>query len=88
MTHKFYAGAITNSITKYIWAGVVIVFTLMNVHAQSSTIEVWVEDPLVKVFQDAKPNGEQQAHADVARGEHASLQIVVRSPKAIKEAGK
>ncbi len=64
--------------------GVVIVFTLMNVHAQSSTIEVWVEDPLVKVFQDAKPNGEQQAHADVARGEHASLQIVVRSLKAIK----
>lgn len=50
-----------------IWAGAVIVFTLTDVYAQASGIKVWAADPLVKIFRDAKPNGEQQAHTDVAR---------------------
>ena len=59
-----------NKRTRYltiIWAGAVIVFTLTDVYAQASGIKVWAADPLVKIFRDAKPNGEQQAHTDVAR---------------------
>ncbi len=42
-------------------------------------LELWAVDPLVKVFPDASPQT-GEATADVARGEHASLQVVVRSP--------
>lgn len=34
-------------------------------------------DPLVKVFPDARPDAAGEASAEVARGEHASLQFVV-----------
>jgi len=49
----------------------------------ASALEVWAVDPLVKVFRDARPSGRGDALAEVARGEHASLQIVVRSAEAI-----
>ena len=52
--------------------------------AIGAPLEVWAADPLVKVFQDAKPATDTEAHADVARGEHASLQVVVRSDAEIK----
>ena len=39
---------------------------------------------MVKVFRDAKPADSTQAIAEVARGEHATLQIVVRSDEPIK----
>ena len=44
-------------------------------------MDVWSVDPLVKVFRDATPAGDVQAVAEVARGEHASLQVVVRSAR-------
>ncbi len=45
----------------------------------NQALEVWPVDPLVKVFQDAQPDRGRCAVAEVARGEHASLQVVVRS---------
>jgi len=44
-------------------------------------MQVWSVDPLVKVFRDATPTRADKFGADVevARGEHASLQIVVRA---------
>jgi hypothetical protein len=45
--------------------------------------DTWAVDPLVKVFRDAQPEA-GPALAEVACGEHASLQIVVRSEQAIK----
>jgi len=43
------------------------------------TIETAAVDPLIKVFPDTLPSGRAKATADVARGEHASLQVIVRS---------
>ena len=45
-------------------------------------LAVWAVDPLVKVFQDAAP-AKGKAVAEVARGEHATLQIVVRSAEGV-----
>ncbi len=42
-------------------------------------VQVWPVDPLVKVFRDARPARPGEAIAEVARGEHASLQVVVRA---------
>jgi len=39
----------------------------------------WPVDCLVKVFPDDVPTGNGPARADVARGEHASLQVVMRA---------
>ena len=44
-------------------------------------LTVWSVDPLVKVFRDAEPLAAAEAISEVARGEHATWQIVVRSPK-------
>ena len=41
---------------------------------------MWPVDPLVKVFRDAKPGQPGPARDEVARGETATLQVVVRSP--------
>ncbi len=48
-------------------------------------IQVWAADPLIKIFRDAKP-GEtlEEAVAEVARGEHATLQVIARSDAAIE----
>jgi hypothetical protein len=45
-------------------------------------IQVWAVDPLVKVFRDAEPSG-GEALCEVARGECATWQIVVRSGRPI-----
>lgn len=42
-------------------------------------------DPLVKVFPESNYFAPMEAHADVARGEHASFQFVVRANADIKE---
>lgn len=47
-------------------------------------LKVWVVDPLVKVFRDSEPMETDKALAEVARGEHATLQIVVRCAKPIQ----
>jgi len=53
--------------------------------AEKAGLTVWAVDPLVKVFRDAEPDVPSQAIAEVARGEHATLQIVVRSDEPIKQ---
>jgi len=51
--------------------------------AADTAMQVWPADPLTKVFRDAVPEAPAAARADVARGEHASLQFVVRASEAI-----
>ncbi|MBN2309835.1 MAG: DUF4091 domain-containing protein [Candidatus Hydrogenedentes bacterium] len=51
--------------------------------AADAPLTVWAVDPLVNVFQDALPQRRTEALAEVAQGEHASLQVVVRSDAAI-----
>jgi len=46
-------------------------------------LKVWVVDPRVKVFWDSEPVTTGKALAEVARGEHATLQIVIRCAKPI-----
>jgi hypothetical protein len=50
---------------------------------EAGALEIWSVDPLVKVFREARLDGNGPALAEVARGEHASLQVVVRSEAAI-----
>ncbi len=47
---------------------------------QSPSLTVWAVDPLIKVFRDAVPQAGTEALAEVARGEHASLQVVALCP--------
>jgi hypothetical protein len=49
------------------------------------TIRIWAVDPLVKVFRDALPVETEEAVAEVARGEHATFQIVVRGESPIQK---
>jgi hypothetical protein len=42
-------------------------------------LTVWPVDPLVKVFRDTGPTATDEAIAEVARGEHATFQLVVRA---------
>jgi hypothetical protein len=42
-------------------------------------LQIWPVDPLVKVFRDAVPAKSGPAVAEVARGESATLQVVVRA---------
>ena len=48
-------------------------------------LQVWSVDPLIKIFQDARPARYTCATAEVARGEHASFQVVVRSDTAVAD---
>jgi len=48
-------------------------------------IEIWAVDPLVKVFRDAAPSESKEALAEVARGEHATLQVVVRADAGLED---
>lgn len=57
-----------------------------RLHAQtdhSAALTVWPVDPLIKVFRDDKPAPAQRQFAEAARGEHATIQIVVRSEQGI-----
>lgn len=63
----------------------VCVISPLAVGAEDGGLNLWAVDPLVKVFRDAKPDGEAEATADAARGEHASFQLVVRSDEPIEE---
>jgi hypothetical protein len=47
--------------------------------ANEPELPVWPVDALVKVFPDVTPMPVSVAQTEVARGEHASLQVVVRS---------
>ena len=50
---------------------------------ENNMLAIWSVDPLIKVFQDAQPEKRTRATTDVARGENASLQVVVRSEAAV-----
>lgn len=52
---------------------------------KGATLDVWAVDPLIKVFQDDKPATSAVEPIDVAGGEQAEWQIVVRSSAAISE---
>ncbi|HOW71484.1 MAG TPA: DUF4091 domain-containing protein [Phycisphaerae bacterium] len=52
--------------------------------AEPPKLEVWPVDPLVKVFRDGRPLQAGEATTEVARGEHASLQVVARCEKALQ----
>ena len=54
--------------------------------ADAPNLQIWPVDPLIKVFPDARPGPVGAATAEVARGEHASLQFVVYSEHAISGA--
>ena len=47
-------------------------------------LEIWAVDPLEKVFGDSEPSGSTTARIDVARGEVATLQFVIRSSEPIR----
>lgn len=51
--------------------------------AAAEALTVWPVDPLIKVFQDDAPGTPGEAAAEAARGEHVSLQVVVRAGQAI-----
>lgn len=59
-------------------------WTLGAVASETPAIRVWPVDPLVKVFPDDPVGAECAARAEVARGEHASLQVVVRADTPIR----
>jgi len=52
--------------------------------AKQPELQLWPVDALVKVFPDATPQNAMPVQVEVARGEHASLQVVVRSEAAIQ----
>ena len=60
---------------------------LTSVHgpalAAEGAISLWPVDTLTKVFPDDAPGAPAVASTDAARGDHASLQFVVRAEKAI-----
>ena len=43
--------------------------------AAKPVLEIWAVDPLIKVFPDDPPRTDAPALAEVARGEHATLQV-------------
>ncbi len=67
-----------------IWKRLVVSVVLLGlagypVIAQEATLDVWGVDPLIKVFRDAAPEEGGLYEAHVARGEHATYQLVVRA---------
>ena len=61
-----------------------VAWTLRAVASEAPAIRVWPVDPLMKVFPDDPAGAGGAARAEVARGEHASLQVVVRADKPIR----
>ncbi len=67
-----------------VWsASVVVLCGTFAGAAEEPALQIWAVDPLVKVFPDS-PAAPGEATADVARGEHASLQAVVRCPALLR----
>ena len=49
-----------------------------SVSAADQELRLWALDPLVKVFPDARYQPDTEAVADVARGEYATLQVILK----------
>ncbi len=65
---------------RHIVHGLLVCFLLLSTAHGETGLTVWAVDPLVKVFRDAVPQAGTEATAEVARGEHVSLQVVVLCP--------
>ncbi len=53
--------------------------------AATEPMAVWLVDPLVKVFADARPDGAPAAPMEAARGEQATFQVVIRAEQPLRE---
>ncbi|MBN2446195.1 MAG: DUF4091 domain-containing protein [Phycisphaerae bacterium] len=54
-------------------------------YAADTDLDIWFVDPLVKVFRDARPSAKPGEYvAEVARGEVATFQVVIASPRDMK----
>jgi hypothetical protein len=62
----------------------VLLLNVFTTVAKQPELQLWNVDALVKVFPAAIPEKAMAAEVDVARGEHASLQVVIRSDAAIQ----
>jgi len=65
-------------------AAFVVMVVAIAALAEPPKLDVWAVDPLVKVFRDARSIQPIDATAEVARGEVASVQVVVRCEKPLK----
>ncbi len=64
---------------KFIFALIVIASSLFPGCQPGPSVQFEAVDPLTKVFPESNYFAPMEAHADVARGEHASFQFVVRA---------
>jgi len=64
--------------------GVLLVLIILSACTNTSSVLFEAVDPLEKVFPENSYFAPMDAHADVARGEHASFQFVVRANADIK----
>ena len=60
------------------------VSVLIVTGCEKHTVRVWTVDPLTKVFRDSRPAVSDEPIAQVACGECASLQIVIRSDQKVE----
>ncbi len=64
-------------------AAIAVSASIANIANAQLHLDIWAVDPLVKVFPDSQP-AKGEALAEVAAGEHASLQVVVRCPLLVR----
>lgn len=62
----------------------ILAFLLTSAAYCSTQLQTWTIDPLTKVFQDSQLTHSDIAFTEVARGEYATLQIVVRCDKKVE----
>lgn len=56
-------------------------FAVLSGQPQADALQVWLTDPLRKVLRTAEPTADEGERAEVARGENAAWQLVVRCEK-------
>jgi len=64
---------------------IILAFALLSACRFTPSIQFEAVDPLMKVFPESNYFAPMDVHADVARGEHASFQFVVRANADIKD---
>lgn len=67
----------------FIMSAMLLSVMALSTGAMAAELQLWPVDPLVKVFQDAQPEGSDNATDHVARGEYGQFQLVVRSEAAL-----
>ncbi len=61
-----------------------LLFLFASVGYSSSPLQIWTIDPLTKVFKDTHLTNSDVPFTEVARGEYATLQVVLRSDKKVE----